>query len=51
MAMCKVRGDVVRNVRSLDVDQDLYRFNRAAVLLSLSYYPPAEPLGWATTGQ
>ncbi len=28
MAMCKERGDVVRNVRSLDVDQGVYRFNR-----------------------
>lgn len=28
MAMCKERRDVVRDVRLLDVDQDLYRFNR-----------------------
>ena len=28
MAMCKVRGDVIREVRLLDVNQDLYRFNR-----------------------
>lgn len=27
MAMCKERGDVVRDVRLLDVDQGLYRFN------------------------
>lgn len=26
--MCKERRDVVRDVRLLDVDQDLYRFNR-----------------------
>lgn len=26
--MCKVRGDVIRDVRLLDVNQDLYRFNR-----------------------
>lgn len=28
MGMCKVRGDVIRDVRLLDVNQGLYRFNR-----------------------
>ena len=28
MDMCKVRGDVVRDVRLLDVNQGLYRFTR-----------------------
>ena len=28
MAMCKVRGDVIRDVRLLDVNQGLYRFTR-----------------------
>ena len=28
MDMCKVRGDVVRDVRLLDFDQGLERFNR-----------------------